>query len=86
MEKRGRGRPPKPPEDRLTERLDVRADPADKSQFEQAAQLAGMKLSDWIRERLKEAAKAELRRASRPKRKAGVTIPFGAESDPSASL
>ena len=61
MEKRGRGRPPKSPEDRLADRLDVRADPADKSQFERAAEQAGMKLSDWIRDRLKTAASKELK-------------------------
>lgn len=58
--KRERGRPPKPANERLTERIEVRADLAEKQRLEQAADCAGLKLSDWIRERLKVAADAEL--------------------------
>lgn len=58
--KRKRGRPPKSPEGRLVERIEVRADAADKLQLEKAAEVAGLKLSDWIRDRLKRAAQSEL--------------------------
>jgi len=60
---RPRGRPPIAADDRKTERLEVRADSAEKAQLEQAAELAGMKLSDWIRDRLQTAARRELRKA-----------------------
>jgi hypothetical protein len=45
--------------------LAFRADEAERTEFEQAAQKADLRLSDWIRDRLKAAAKRELRRASR---------------------
>ncbi len=60
--KRGRGRPALPEEEKQTERIEVRADIASKQRLEQAAERAGMKLSDWIRERLAAAATAELNR------------------------
>jgi uncharacterized protein (DUF1778 family) len=58
--KRGRGRPPKPPDEVRVERIEVRADSAEKQRLEEAADRAGMKLSDWIRARLSDAAMAEL--------------------------
>ncbi len=60
--KRGRGRTALPEEEKQTERIEVRADIASKQRLEQAAERAGMKLSDWIRERLAAAATAELNR------------------------
>ena len=60
------GRPPKAPEERLTERIEVRADAADRAEFEQAAAQAGLKMSDWIRTRLKAAAQRELKRTAKP--------------------
>jgi len=48
-------------------RIDVRADADDKRQFEQAAERADMKLSDWIRDRLKAAASKELGQKARPR-------------------
>jgi hypothetical protein len=65
MKKARMGRPPKAPEDRLTERLEVRAAAEEKADFERCAAGAGIRLSDWIRDRLKAAAKRELRRAGR---------------------
>jgi uncharacterized protein (DUF1778 family) len=59
------GRPPKPPEERLTERLEVRAATDEKADFERSAALAGLKLSDWIRDRLKRASRRELRAQGR---------------------
>jgi hypothetical protein len=59
-----RGRPRKEPAERK-EMLAFRADDAERTEFEQAADAADLRLSDWIRDRLKAAAKRELRRASR---------------------
>jgi len=59
------GRPPKLPEERLTERLEVRAAANEKADFERSAALAELKLSDWIRDRLKACAKRELRKTKR---------------------
>jgi uncharacterized protein (DUF1778 family) len=61
--KRGRGRPRKPADERLTERIEVRAESDEKQHLESAAERAGMKLSDWIRDRLKTAATKELGKA-----------------------
>jgi|GEM_PF-3492944 len=65
--KRGRGRPRKSPDELMDGRIDVRADADDKRQFEQAAERADMKLSDWIRDRLKAAASKELGQKARPR-------------------
>ena len=65
MERTGPGRPPKPPDERLAARIDVRADGADRQAFERAAEKAGLKLSDWIRDRLRAAAKRELGKSAR---------------------
>jgi hypothetical protein len=59
-----RGRPRKEPGD-VKEMLAFRVDQAERTEFEQAAKTADLRLSDWIRDRLKAAAKRELRRASR---------------------
>jgi hypothetical protein len=58
--KRGRGRPRKPRDEQKSERIEVRADAAEKRQLEKAAEKADMKLSDWIRDRLNAAANSEL--------------------------
>jgi hypothetical protein len=59
QEKR-RGRPPKRSEDRKEEYLDVRLEPAEKKAFWDAADVAGLPLSTWVRERLRVAARREL--------------------------
>ena len=59
--KRGRGRPRKPADERLTERIEVRADAEEKRQLEIAAELSGVKLSDWIRDTLAKAAAKAIR-------------------------
>lgn len=46
--------------------IGLRTEEADRADFERAATLAGMKLSDWMRERLRAAAKRELKRATKP--------------------
>ena len=65
-EKARRGRPPKDSESLHSEPLLVRLEPTEKEAFRDAAQLAGIPLSIWVRERLRQVAIKELRRASRP--------------------
>ena len=63
---KGRGRPPKRPEDRKEDYLDVRLEPAEKHAFKAAADLAGLPLSAGVRERLRSIARRELEEANRP--------------------
>ena len=60
-EKRGRGRPPKPADEKAEERLELRIASADKAEWQEAADRAEVKLSAWIRDRLNKAAKREAR-------------------------
>jgi uncharacterized protein (DUF1778 family) len=55
------GRPPIG-ENTQTARVYVRAEDSDKVLFEDAAEAAGISLSEWIRDRLVKAAKRELKR------------------------
>lgn len=48
-----------------TETLQIRLSPAEKQGFEQCADLAGIALSSWVRERLRLAAIRELESAGR---------------------
>jgi uncharacterized protein (DUF1778 family) len=52
-----------------TSNVQIRLSQAEKQAFEKAAQLAGISLSAWVRERLRRAAIVELREA-------GLSIPF----------
>jgi uncharacterized protein (DUF1778 family) len=52
-----------------TELIKARASKAEKQSFQQAADLAGLPLSAWVRERLRRAARLELQEA-------GKEIPF----------
>ena len=61
-----RGRPKKSSDELQTEYLDVRLVTAEKEAFKSAADLAGMALSAWVRDRLRKNAKEELREAGRP--------------------
>jgi uncharacterized protein (DUF1778 family) len=63
-DQRKRGRPPRGVQAQGA-RIYLRAADDEKAEFEQAAAMAGLSLSDWIRDRLKAAAKRELRRADR---------------------
>jgi uncharacterized protein (DUF1778 family) len=54
--KRGRGRPPKL-EGRKSQRIDLRASPEEKEEWESAASRVGRSLSDWIRAVLADAAR-----------------------------
>ena len=60
--KKRMGRPPKPPEESLGERLYVRVSGDEKASLESAATKLGMPLSAWIRKRLLDAAKRDNRR------------------------
>jgi hypothetical protein len=66
VKKRGRGRPPKDVGDKRGESLLVRLDEAEKEAFRSAAKLAGLPLSSWVRERLRQIAARELVKAARP--------------------
>jgi hypothetical protein len=60
------GRPPKAPEKTKGLRLEIRLDEAEKDGFRAAAELSGLELSAWIRERLRQVAWKELERVGRP--------------------
>jgi hypothetical protein len=61
-----RGRPPKSSDQLQTEYLDVRLTVTEKEAFKNAAELAGMPVSMWVRQRLRKAAIKELEDAGRP--------------------
>lgn len=65
MQKRKRGRPPKETDDLRSESLLVRLEAGEKEAFKDAADLAGVPLSAWVRERLRRIAVRELGKASR---------------------
>jgi uncharacterized protein (DUF1778 family) len=50
-------------------RMHLRLSPVEKSAFERAAELAGLSLSAWVRERLRETARKELQAE-------GEVVPF----------
>lgn len=64
-----RGRPPKGSDKIKSIRLDMRLQEAEKEGFRLAAELSGLELSAWIRERLRRVARAELEEA-------GKRVPF----------
>jgi uncharacterized protein (DUF1778 family) len=55
-----RGRPKKDPTRTKGEYLDIRLEAAEKQAFRDAADLAGLDLSAWVRERLRSIARKEL--------------------------
>jgi uncharacterized protein (DUF1778 family) len=61
MEKRTRGRPEIPEAERKATIVACRVDADERAQLDRAANKAGLRLSDWMRHRLKAAAKRELR-------------------------
>lgn len=63
------GRPKKSAGSKQTDTLPVRVRPSEKQTFQQCADIAGVSLSSWIRERLRFAAIRELESAGR-------TVPF----------
>ena len=64
--KKKRGRPPKEVDQLRNESLLVRVEADEKEAFKDAARLAGIPLSSWVRERLRRVAVNELQEASRP--------------------
>ncbi len=70
--KHRRGRPPAGPGKTKEEYLEVRLGTTEKQAFKEAADLAGLALSAWVRERLRMVARQELEQAGR-------AIPFLAE-------
>jgi predicted HicB family RNase H-like nuclease len=66
MKSKKRGRPPKEADQLKDESLLVRVGPDEKEAFKDAADLAGISLSSWVRERLRRNAIVELQEAARP--------------------
>jgi hypothetical protein len=64
--KRKPGRPPKRADQLKTDSLLVRLEPDEKKAFRDAAEIAGVDLSTWARERLRRSAVGELEQARRP--------------------
>ena len=58
-----RGRPTKSEERKKAEYLDIRLEASEKQSFKDAADLAGLDLSSWVRERLRVVARHELESA-----------------------
>lgn len=69
-----RGRPRVAPGKTKAEYLEVRLAATEKQAFKEAAELAGLELSSWVRERLRLAAREELG-------KAGRAVPFLADPE-----
>jgi uncharacterized protein (DUF1778 family) len=65
MKKNKGGRPPKTADKVKSEYLEVRLDPKEKAAFKDAADVAGLPLSSWVRERLRRTARRELEEAGR---------------------
>jgi hypothetical protein len=61
-----RGRPPVGSGKAKAEYLEVRLEVAEKQAFQEAAGLAGLALSAWVRERLRKAARRELQDSGQP--------------------
>lgn len=57
--KRGRGRPPLPPDEAKGQVFQIRLSDAERQQYESAAERAGVPMAAWIRDRLNRAAKRE---------------------------
>ena len=64
--KRKRGRPSKSPDELRSEDLLVKLQADEKTAFKDAAQIAGIPLSVWVRERLRRIAINELEEAAHP--------------------
>jgi hypothetical protein len=64
MDKRAPGRPEIPAEERKAVIVACRVDADERDQFDKASDKAGLRLSDWMRDRLKAAAQRELRKRS----------------------
>jgi predicted HicB family RNase H-like nuclease len=65
MEKKSRGRPKVREDAAKSTPVQIRMTEAEKAAFNAAAELAGISLSAWMRERLRTASRKELRDAGR---------------------
>jgi uncharacterized protein (DUF1778 family) len=63
---RSRGRPHKEPSETKSETILIRLERGEKEGFRAAAEVAGIDLSAWMRERLRRAARQELEEARLP--------------------
>jgi hypothetical protein len=61
-----RGRPKKSSDALQTQSLDVRVTDGEKQAFKDAAELAGMPVSVWVRDRLRAVSRKELDNAGQP--------------------
>ena len=68
-----RGRPKKARDEKRTYAMQVRLEKREGEAFSAAARLAGLPLSMWVRERLRSAARNELKQA-------GEAVPFMPDS------
>ena len=66
MKKHKRGRPLKEQDQLKNENMLIRVESDEKEAFKTAADLAGISLSSWVRERLRRVAVSELKEAARP--------------------
>lgn len=66
MKKPKRGRPPKEASRLRDKPMLVKLEATEKEAFKDAADLAGVPLSTWVRERLRQIAVRELEKAARP--------------------
>ena len=64
--KKRAGRPPKGSAETKSEAILLRLEPGEKDGFKAAAELAGIDLSAWMRERLRRVARQELEEANQP--------------------
>lgn len=62
-EKRGRGRPSKPPSNSKADILHLRIGQEERISYQQCAERSGLPLSEWVRDRLNRAAKREAKEA-----------------------
>jgi len=61
--KRGRGRPPKPPDETKAELMQIRIGEAERIAYQKSAERCGLSFSEWVRDRLNRAAKREAKDA-----------------------
>ena len=66
MKKPRRGRPLKEQDQLKNENILIRVEADEKEAFKNAADLAGISLSSWVRERLRRVAARELQEAAQP--------------------
>lgn len=66
MSMKKRGRPLKEVDRLRNDKLLVRLEPDEKEAFKDAADLSGISLSSWVRERLRQVAIRELQDAAQP--------------------